>query len=121
MPESIKSNSEFRRAYKKGKYKSGRYVTVYAFANRTDINRIGIVTGKKVGNAVQRNRMRRLIREIYHHNVQDKVSGYDLVFFVKPSHRVAANTARKLRAEYIPTFDELKEDILQSLSMMKMM
>ena len=27
----------------------------------------------------------------------------------------------ELRAEYIPTFDELKEDILQSLSMMKMM
>ena len=83
MPESIKKNSEFRRAYKKGKYKSGQYVTVYALANRTDINRIGIVTGKKVGNAVQRNRMRRLIREIYRHCVQDMISGYDLVFFCK--------------------------------------
>lgn len=120
MPVSIKNNSEFRKAYKKGKYKSGQYVTVYALANSTDVNRIGIVTGKKVGNAVQRNRMRRLIREIYRNDIHDTVSGFDFVFFVKPSHRVAANTSRKLRAEYIPTYDELREDVLDTLGRIRL-
>jgi len=119
MPESIKKNSEFRKAYKSGKYKSGKYVTVYVLANKSDDNRIGIVTAKKVGNAVQRNRMRRVIREIFRLSIDENFQGYDFVFYVKPSHRVAVNSNRKLRAEYIPSFKELQDDILYIVQAMK--
>ena len=119
MPESIKKNSEFRKAYKNGKYKSGKYVTVYILPNKGDTNRIGIVTSKKVGNAVQRNRMRRLIREIFRKEITEHVHGYDFIFYVKASHRVAANSNRKLRAEYIPTYQELEEDILRVVQAIK--
>lgn len=118
MPESIKKNSEFRKAYKNGKYKSGKYTTVYALFNNKEHNRVGIVTAKKVGNAVQRNRMRRLIREIYRHDIESMVNGYDIVFHVKPSVRVAVNSNRKLRAEFIPSYNELQKDILRIFQVM---
>jgi len=61
----IKSNRDFSALFKKGES-----VVCYAFVcyirpRRAGKNRLGIVTGKKVGNAVKRNRSRRIIREAF--------------------------------------------------------
>lgn len=61
----IKSNRDFTYLFKKGES-----VVCYAFVcyirpRRAGKNRLGIVTGKKVGNAVKRNRSRRIIREAF--------------------------------------------------------
>ncbi len=51
-------------------FKKGESVVTYGFVcyirpRRAGKNRLGIVTGKKVGNAVKRNRARRIIREAF--------------------------------------------------------
>ena len=61
----IKSNRDFSFLFKKGDS-----VVTYAFVcymrpRRGGKNRLGVVTGKKVGNAVKRNRARRIIREAF--------------------------------------------------------
>ena len=61
----IKSNRDFSYLFKKGES-----IVTYAFVcymrpRRAGKNRLGIVTGKKVGNAVKRNRARRIIREAF--------------------------------------------------------
>ncbi len=61
----IKSNRDFSALFKKGES-----VVCYAFVcymkpRRAGKNRLGIVTSKKVGNAVKRNRSRRIIREAF--------------------------------------------------------
>ncbi len=61
----IKNNRDFTYLFKKGES-----VVCYAFVcymrpRRAGKNRLGIVTGKKVGNAVKRNRSRRIIREAF--------------------------------------------------------
>lgn len=51
--------------------------------NRAGICRVGITTSKKIGNAVERNRARRVIRAAYR-SVEDKICGnYDIVFVAR--------------------------------------
>ena len=73
----IKENGLFRKAYKAGRRKGSRTVTVFVLKDRAAeylrrshperliVNRLGISASKKVGGAVQRNRAKRVIREAY--------------------------------------------------------
>ena len=63
--ESIKTNADFNRAYYKGKSSASYAVVVYARKNGLKTVRVGITTGKKIGNAVERNRSRRVIRAAF--------------------------------------------------------
>jgi len=59
----IKKDKEFRFLFKKGDSIVTDAFVCYARESKRRVNRIGIVTGKKVGNAVKRSRARRVIRE----------------------------------------------------------
>ncbi|MBR5088263.1 MAG: ribonuclease P protein component [Ruminiclostridium sp.] len=62
---AIKKDREFRFLYKKGQSMGSYGFICYFRASNRRRNRCGIVTGKKVGNAVARNRSRRVIREAF--------------------------------------------------------
>lgn len=63
---AIKENYLFSKVYAKGKRKTEKTVAVYALRNyKSGETCLGITTGKKLGNAVQRSRARRLIREAF--------------------------------------------------------
>ena len=76
---SLKKNHEFRRLYSKGKSAVSPYFAVYCRRTRRPQNRLGITTGVKLGCAVQRNRVRRRIRELYRTNEERIAAGYDVV------------------------------------------
>lgn len=61
----IKKDKEFRFLFRKGDSIVTDAFVCYARENKRRVNRIGIVTGKKVGNAVKRSRARRVIREAF--------------------------------------------------------
>lgn len=61
----IKKDREFRFLFKKGDSIVTDAFVCYARESKRRVNRIGIVTGKKVGNAVKRSRARRVIREAF--------------------------------------------------------
>lgn len=65
--QTLKENHLFSRAYRKGRCFSGRYIAVYVLKNtrEKDTNKIGITVSKSRGNAVKRNRTKRIIREAY--------------------------------------------------------
>ncbi len=75
--KAVTENHLFKKAYSKGEKFCGRYVAVYVLRDyaaeriknaRPDkkyVNRIGISTSKKIGGAVVRSRVRRIIREGY--------------------------------------------------------
>lgn len=79
----IKSNTEFRTLYYRGKTQVHSGLVTYARRNRLGIPRVGITTGKKVGKAVQRNRCRRVIREAYRMLLPSLHGGWDLVFVAR--------------------------------------
>ena len=75
----IKSNKDFTRLYNKGVFVSCGICTVYYRKNGMNINRIGISTGKKIGNAVKRSRARRVIRQAYRECEKDFPVGFDMI------------------------------------------
>ena len=76
-------NNDFGRIYARGKSYVSPLVVVYALKNRTKNVRVGITTSKKVGNAVQRNRSRRVLREAYRQLADRVKPGYDLVLVAR--------------------------------------
>lgn len=78
--EILKDNNLFVRCYRKGRYVSDSIIVAYFIQNGLPYNRIGITAGKKLGNAVERNRIKRIIRAAYRLNEQKFPIGFDIVF-----------------------------------------
>ena len=80
---SLCKNHEFRRAYTKGKNFVGPLTVTYVRKNRLGVTQVGITTSKKIGNAVMRNRSRRVIREAFRQLSGEVAPGYDLVIVAR--------------------------------------
>ena len=80
---SLCNNHEFRRASAKGKNYVSPVVVAYVIKNRCHSVRVGITTSKKIGNAVERNRARRVIREAFRELSAQVKPGYDVVFVAR--------------------------------------
>lgn len=76
----MKDNNAFMRCYKKGKRVSCDWLCVHFFPNNMPYSRIGITAGKKLGNAVTRNRVKRIIRAAYRLSEEKLPIGFDVVF-----------------------------------------
>jgi len=62
--DRVRKSDEFNRIIKKGKRLSGASMTLFVIRDGVDV-RAGFTAAKKVGNAVKRNRAKRLLREIF--------------------------------------------------------
>ena len=80
---SICRNNDFRKIYARGKSFVSSVLIIYVFKNRFHENRVGITTSKKIGNAVKRNRARRVIREAYREICGELAQGYDFIFVAR--------------------------------------
>ena len=96
---TLKENKDFRRLYYRGKNKASSCVVTYASRSNRGVNRIGITTSKKIGNAVERNRSRRVIRAAYR-ELEPRINGnWDFVF-------VARSKTCKVKTQQV--FDEMQ-------------
>ena len=81
--EILNDNKDFLTLYKKGKYSASKYSVIYVKPNGKSFNRLGITAGKKVGNAVSRNRAKRLIRLAYRMSEVNMPVGMDIVIVAR--------------------------------------
>lgn len=79
MLNILKENKEFQNIYKHGEKQFGYYSLVYKLRNNSNYNKFGFVVSKKVGNAVCRNRIKRLFKEYCRQNLSTMDSGYDYI------------------------------------------
>lgn len=79
----LKKNYEFKKVLSSGKYWSGNYLEIFVLKNNLCTNMLGIAIGKKIGNSVRRNYIKRRIRENYYLLENEMKTGYSIVILWK--------------------------------------
>jgi ribonuclease P protein component len=90
----LSRSGEFERVYREGRSHASRHLVVYAFprAEDDDDARLGVSVGRKLGGAVERNRIKRLLREAFWANAESLRPGHDFVIVARPAAGELAST-----------------------------
>ena len=97
----LNDNRDFLALYKKGRYSASKYSVIYVRPNGKPFNRLGITAGKKIGNAVHRNRAKRLIRLAYRESEIAMPVGIDIVIVARaPICEIKSDVYRDYMKKY---------------------
>lgn len=81
--EIVKEKKDFDNIIHKGSYKKNKYFVIYNKDNNISYSRFGLAVGKKIGNAVTRNKIKRQVRMIINNNKILFKNGFDYIIMVK--------------------------------------
>jgi ribonuclease P protein component len=83
----LSRSGEFERVYREGRSHASRHLVVYAFPRQDGdgVPRLGVSVGRKLGGAVERNRVKRLLREAFWATAEELGEGHDFVIVARPA------------------------------------
>ncbi|HEY8638916.1 MAG TPA: ribonuclease P protein component [Solirubrobacterales bacterium] len=83
----LSRSGEFDRVYREGSSHANRFLVVYSFPRSeedADELRLGVSVGRKIGGAVERNRIKRALREAFWSLEGELPEGHDFVLVARP-------------------------------------
>jgi ribonuclease P protein component len=105
--DRILQRNVFRRVYNEGRKIQFKYFTAFVLGKEAGPVRIGITATRKMGNSVERNRARRLVREAFRKNKWLVPHGVDIVINVK--HSLVEAGYRDFEGEFITFLQRASE------------
>ena len=81
--EVLRRKDDFTAIYRRGRSIGEKYIVFFYRKNDLSYNRTAFLASKKVGNSVERNRARRLMKENYRVFKGEIREGYDLIFIAR--------------------------------------
>jgi len=96
---------QFLEIYQHGQRVNGSYFVLFGLPGRAATARLGITATRKFGGAVARNRIKRIVREIFRHRIRERATPIDLVVNVKTTARDA--TFARLEEDFVMRLREL--------------
>jgi ribonuclease P protein component len=99
--ERVRRRPDFERAYSTGLRIHARFMTLFVVANGATSSRLGVAATRKLGSAVERNRAKRLAREVFRrHKIR---AGLDIV--IVPRREMLDASFDTLEADYITALE----------------
>ena len=88
----LSRSAEFERVYRQGRSHANRFLVLYTFPRGGEAGpRLGLSVSRKVGGAVERNRVKRLLREAFSATSEALPPGHDVVVVARPDVRDLAD------------------------------
>lgn len=84
--ERLGKRLDLKNVFSEGKCLSCRGAKLVYVSNGLTFNRFAVALVRKFGNSVERNRSKRIIREIYRHTKESVISGFDIVVVLYPGN-----------------------------------
>ena len=101
LAEHVRARRDFERAYNEGARIHGRFMIVFVLPNGGTTPRLGVSATRKLGSAVERNRAKRLARELFRRRKLD--AGVDII--VVPRREMLDAPFASLEADYYALLD----------------
>lgn len=79
----LKKNFQFQKVYRQGKSLSTKKIVLFFKKNGDKKNNLGISISKKIGNSVQRHRIKRIYKEAFTHLKDEMKEGYDFIIVAR--------------------------------------
>ncbi|ADL13834.1 ribonuclease P protein component [Acetohalobium arabaticum] len=104
--ERLTKTHQFQQVYNHGYSIANNLIVMYMLKKKQKQRRIGFSVSKKIGNAVVRNRIKRILKEIYRRNKNKLITNIDLVLIGRK--RISDSSYQEIKRAVFDLFEQAK-------------